>query len=62
VQHLNVNAVDLEKTPFSLGPWLSVNSAQDKISAINDSKDPELLKQANLLVKDVYRPPFIIKP
>ncbi len=59
-QHLKINAVDPKKTPFSLGPWLSLDSMQDKISAINDSNDPQLLKQANLLVKDVYRPPFKI--
>jgi predicted dehydrogenase len=61
-QHLKVNAVNLEKTPFSLGPWLSLKATQEKISAIDDSNNPELLSQANLLVKDVYRPPFKIMP
>lgn len=51
--HLRLHGVDLEKTPAVLGPWLTMNSEQERFSGV-------LADQANALIKRNYRKPFVI--
>jgi predicted dehydrogenase len=60
-QHLITNKIDLRKTPLTLGPWLKIDEQQENISSVNDEKDKIILDRANFLLKDVYRPPYIIE-
>ncbi len=60
VKHLNNNNVDLENTPLNLGPWLTLDSKNSKIEAVNGVTQGEELEKANFQMKDVYRPPYEI--
>jgi len=52
--HLAANGVDLNRDLVSLGPWLHVNAPAEQF--VGDWSDT-----ANLLLKDLYREPFVIR-
>lgn len=58
-EHLVTHKVDPKKTPFTLGPWVTVDAQQEKITAV-EGADKITLSQANFFLKDTYRPPYII--
>jgi predicted dehydrogenase len=51
MEHLSDNGVDLEKTPFRMGPWLKVDPATEKFV---DRAD------ADALLTREYRAPFVV--
>ena len=51
--HLLLNNADIQKTPRILGPWLTMDSKQERFTG-------PLSDQANALVKDDYREPFVV--
>jgi hypothetical protein len=53
VKHLEANEVDLTREKPILSPWLTYDLASEKF--VGDHA-----RQANKLVKDVYRPPFVV--
>ena len=52
-EHLLVNGVDIKATPRILGPWLKMDTDNEKF--IGDFHE-----QANELVKRQYRKPFVV--
>lgn len=52
-QHLSANAVDLDKTPMILGPWLKMDTQSERF--IGDFQ-----QEANALVSRNYRQPFVV--
>jgi len=52
-EHLLANEIDLKKTPIVLGPWLTMDSANEKF--IGDFSE-----QANEFVSRSYRQPFVV--
>jgi len=52
-EHLKKNEVDFTKTPLTLGPWLTMDAAQEKFTG-------EFADQANKLVRETYRSPYVI--
>jgi predicted dehydrogenase len=52
-QHLSANAVDLDKTPMILGPWLKMDMQSERF--IGDFQ-----QEANELVSRNYRQPFVV--
>jgi predicted dehydrogenase len=59
-KHLKNNLVDLKRNPLTLGPWLTLDLQEERITAVEDARDEDILKQANFLLSDLYRPPYII--
>jgi len=51
--HLRANGVDIGKTPAVLGPWVTMDSDQQKFVG-------EFSDRANKLSKRVYRKPFVV--
>jgi len=52
-KHLDANKVDLKKVPAVAGAWLQMDPAQERFIG-------PLADEANALLKDSYRPPFVI--
>lgn len=52
-EHLLVNGVDIKETPRILGPWL-------KMDTVNERFVGQFSEQANELVKRKYRKPFVV--
>jgi predicted dehydrogenase len=52
-KHLAAHKVDLAKTPANLGPWLTMDSGQERFTG-------PLADAANALIKREYRAPFVI--
>jgi predicted dehydrogenase len=52
-EHLFVNGVDLQKTPRILGPWLKIDTEDEKFVG-------EFNERANELVRREYRKPFVV--
>ena len=52
-EHLLVNAVDVQKTPRILGPWLTMDSSTERFVG-------EFSDQANEYLSRNYRKPFIV--
>ncbi len=50
-EHLKQNGVDLDKTPLSLGPWLAIDSDQERFL-----DHPA----ANAMLTRNYRKPFVV--
>jgi len=59
-QHLAANEVDLQKTPLSLGPWLTVDPVTERITAAETSGRTVDLKAAEGLARGSYRSPFVV--
>jgi len=53
VEHLNVNAIDLEKEPITMGPMLTMNTRRERF--VGESSE-----LANMFVKRNYREPFVV--
>lgn len=51
--HLSANGVDLKKTPAVLGPWLNMDSSQEKFFG-------RFSNRANKLLTRDYREPFVV--
>ncbi|MCX6903517.1 MAG: gfo/Idh/MocA family oxidoreductase, partial [Verrucomicrobia bacterium] len=51
--HLSANGIDLEKTPASLGPMLTMDSESERFVG-------EFSQEANKLVSRNYREPFVV--
>jgi predicted dehydrogenase len=60
-KHLQVNNVDLQATPLTMGPWIEVNRGEGSIKGVKSASGENLLEKTVPLIKDVYRPPFILK-
>lgn len=58
-KHLAVHQVDLARTPFTLGPWLELDSANAGIAAVAGG-DSATLERARFLLKETQRPPYVI--
>ena len=56
-EHLAANEVDLSAAPPVLGPWLNVDAAQERFVSQGEY---DITRWANQLVKDPYRPPFVV--
>ena len=60
-QHLLANAVDLEKTPMSLGPGLTIDPGTGQITQVETfGRTIEATEEVNQLAHGSYRPPFIV--
>jgi predicted dehydrogenase len=59
VKSLEGIGVDLDKTPFTLGPWLELNPASGDIVKVG-AGDAAQLEQARRLARGAYRAPFIL--
>jgi predicted dehydrogenase len=59
-QHLLANQVDLQKTPLSLGPWLTIDPRTEQIIAVDASGRTIDVKEAHRLAHGSYRPPFVV--
>lgn len=57
--HLGVHGVDIEKHPFTLGPWISIDNATETITAVENG-DEEALTYARYLLKETQRPQWAI--
>jgi predicted dehydrogenase len=57
--HLGVHSVDLAKQPLRLGPWLSLDTPGDGITAVS-SENEVALERARFLLKETQRPPYAI--
>ncbi len=53
LEHLNVNEVDLEKEPITMGPMLTMNPNRERFVG-------EYSDMANMFVKRNYREPFVV--
>lgn len=53
-EHLRLHEVELSKKLATLGPWLTMDSAQERFTG-------PLADQANTLIKRQYREPFVIR-
>lgn len=54
-QHLAANGVDWDKTEMVLGPWLEMDTEQEKFTGSSD-----LTVWANQLLRREYREPFVV--
>jgi hypothetical protein len=52
-QHLADNGVDIEKTPLTIGPWLEIDSDNERF--VNSPT-------ANAMLTRDYRKPFVVPP
>jgi len=59
-QHLLANQVDLQKTPMSLGPWLTIDPGTERITRAEVSGRTIDMKAAEGLARGSYRSPFIV--
>jgi len=59
-QHLRANEVDLQKTPMSLGPWLTIDPGTERITKVEASGRTLDMKSAEGLARGSYRAPFIV--
>lgn len=59
-QHLRANEVDLQKTPMSLGPWLTIDPGTERITKAEASGRTLDMKSAEELARGSYRAPFIV--
>ena len=50
----------MNKTSYILGPWLKIDVDKEKIIEVEGAENENNLEQANFLLKDVYRPPYVI--
>jgi predicted dehydrogenase len=60
VKHLEANSIDLNETHLTVGPWLTLNLQEEKIIAVDDAHDENIVSPVNVFSKDVYRPPYQI--
>ncbi len=59
-QHLLANEVDLQKTPMSLGPWLTIDLTTERITDAASAHASATVEQANRLARGSYRAPFVV--
>jgi len=59
IQSLEGIGVDLDKTPFALGPWLDTDPASGQITGVGGS-DAAILAQARRLARGSHRPPYVL--
>jgi hypothetical protein len=59
-QHLLANEVDLQKTPLSLGPWLTVDPGTEQVIGVTASGRTTDIKAAEGLARGSYRAPFVV--
>jgi len=59
-QHLLANEVDLQKTPLSLGPWLTIDPGTERVTGAEASGRTIDMKAAQAYARGSYRSPFII--
>ncbi|HCO96567.1 MAG TPA: dehydrogenase, partial [Phycisphaerales bacterium] len=52
-EHLSLHDVDLNKTPMTLGPWLTMDSGTERFTG-------EFSDQANMYLSRNYRAPFTV--
>ncbi len=52
-EHLLVNGVDLKQTPRILGPWLKMDTDNERFVG-------DFHEQANMLARRNYREPFVV--
>jgi len=52
-EHLSLNGVDLQQTPMTLGPWLTMDSDAERFVG-------ELSNEANMYLSRNYRQPFVV--
>ena len=52
-EHLSLHDVDLEKTPMTLGPWLTMDSGTERFTG-------EFSNEANMYLSRNYRAPFTV--
>jgi len=56
-RHVEVHGVDVERHPFTLGEWLTLDG--DTVAGVG-SGDPARLAEARFLEKETQRPPYVI--
>ncbi|MEI8041511.1 MAG: hypothetical protein WCL11_08895 [Verrucomicrobiota bacterium] len=54
-EHLRVHGVDLERTPVTLGPWLSMDSSIERFTGPHADQ-----ANADLLMKRAFRKPYVV--
>jgi predicted dehydrogenase len=59
VKSLEGIGVDLDKTPFTLGPWLEIDPASGDLLKVGDG-DAQQLDLARRLARGTYRAPFVL--
>ncbi len=59
-QHLRANNIDLQKEPLSLGPWLTIDPATERITAVQAGGQAVDTKAVEGLARGSYRSPFVM--
>jgi hypothetical protein len=59
VKSLEGIGVDLDKTPFTLGPWLEIDPPSGDLLKVGDG-DAQQLDLARRLARGTYRAPFVL--
>jgi len=64
VTYLADRDVDLEATPFNMGPWLFFDNENNCVSHVNNNdtnvNEDDPVKIANTLISDTYREPYVM--
>lgn len=58
--HLVANGVDLDRNPWRLGPWITLDRETERVTKLDGQKSGEHLARANQLVRGSYREPFTL--
>ncbi len=60
IQHLRANDVDTSQFRMSAGPWLTIDSQTQEITATDGPDSSQKLEKAKRLAQGSYRAPFVI--
>jgi predicted dehydrogenase len=64
VTYLADRDVDLEATPFNMGPWLFFDNENNRVSRVNNNdtnvNEDDPVNIANALISDTYREPYVM--
>jgi hypothetical protein len=56
-KHLGLHGVDLEKQPFSVGPWMQIDAENEDIASLENA-DEQTLEYTRFLLKETQRANF----
>ncbi len=58
-RHLGVHGVDLERTRYTVGPWIKPDASDDLVAEV-EGGDADALALARHIARGVHRPPFVV--
>ncbi len=59
-KHLGANGVDLAKTPLALGPWITMDTAAETVTAVAAADPAAALTRATAQITRPYRKGFVV--